>query len=119
MYVDLDIQILYIDTAISNISATEHIYILTKKRWFLHYFYVYRPFFFAGVALMLHLEVLKWSFIEETVFQDNIQVQKYLAKAIDMVSHRTLPFSHGVHENSTSMMEFANITKVVSRSGKK
>ena len=67
---------------------------------------------------MLHLEVLKWSFKNETVFQDNIQVQEFLAKAIALVSHRTLPFSHGVQESSTGMMEFANITKVVGRSKK-
>jgi ubiquitin len=76
---------------------------------------MYRPFFFAGVALMLHLEVLKWSLKHELVFQDNIQLKNYLVEAIAMVSHRTLPFSHGVHESSTSMMEFANVTKVVGR----
>ncbi len=80
---------------------------------------MYRPFFLTGVALMLYLEVLKWSFKNQTVFQENTESKVYLVEAIEMVSHRTLPFSHGVHESSTSMMEFANITKVVSRGSRK
>ncbi len=80
---------------------------------------LYRPFFLSGVALMLHLEVLKKS-LNTIVFDDDqdSSLKKYLIAAIGMVSHMTLPFRHGAQQKAVSLMEFSNITKLVERSSR-